>query len=81
LPRASRASALSTVKTLSTSVCCEVPRMHSSVATSVDQWQRTSAREGKWVAGMARELREGVRAEGVGLVLQQRLYGFTSLSS
>jgi hypothetical protein len=33
------------------------------------------------VAGMTRELREGVRTEGVGPVLQQGLYEFTGFSS
>jgi hypothetical protein len=33
------------------------------------------------VAGMARELREGVRTEGFGPALQQGLYEFTGLSS
>ena len=45
------------------------------------KWQHSSAREGSWVAGMARELREGARPKGFGPVLQQGLYEFTSLNS
>ena len=38
-------------------------------------------REGSWVAGMARALREGGRTEGVGPVPKQGLHKFTDLSS
>jgi hypothetical protein len=36
-----------------------------------------AAREGSWVAGMARELRQGARPKGFGPVLQQGLEFYT----